>query len=66
MPLQFNSYIDNIGTDFWQNLCKSRGQLRHYDKGEAFIMAGEVGRYRLAAEHYSYTPQPPSQKKIIV
>lgn len=45
MPSQFNSYIDNIDTDFWQSLCKSRGQLRHYDKGEAFIMAGNVGRY---------------------
>ena len=45
MPAQFNSYIDNIDTDFWQNLCKSRGQLRHYDKGEVFVTAGEVGRY---------------------
>lgn len=45
MQSQFNSYIDNIDTDFWQNLCKSRGQLRHYDKGEAFVTAGEVGRY---------------------
>ena len=45
MPSQFNSYIDNIDTDFWRNLCQSRGQLRHYDKGEAFITAGEVGRY---------------------
>ncbi len=42
---QFNSYIDNIDTDFWQNLCKSRGQFRHYDKGEVFITAGDVGRY---------------------
>lgn len=45
MPLQFNSYIDNIDTGFWQDLCKSRGELRHYDKGEEFITAGEVGRY---------------------
>lgn len=45
MSTQFNSYIDNIDTDFWQNLCKSRGQLLHYDKGEAFVIAGEVGRY---------------------
>lgn len=45
MPSQFNSYIDNIDTDFWQNLCKSRGQLRHYEKGEAFILAGGIGRY---------------------
>lgn len=42
---QFNSYIDKIDTDFWQNLCKSRGQLLHYDKGEEFVTAGEVGRY---------------------
>ncbi|MGM9853075.1 MAG: Crp/Fnr family transcriptional regulator, partial [Muribaculaceae bacterium] len=45
MALQFNSYIDNIDTDFWQNLCKSRGQLRRYDKGDEFIIAGTVGRY---------------------
>lgn len=45
MPSQFSSYIDNIDTDFWQNLCKSRGQLRPYDKGEVFITAGDVGRY---------------------
>lgn len=42
---QFNSYIDNIDTDFWQNLCKNRGQLRRYEKGEEFVTAGEVGRY---------------------
>lgn len=45
MPSQFNSYIDHIDTDFWQNLCKSRGQLRHYDRGDAFVTAGTVGRY---------------------
>lgn len=45
MSSQFNSYIDNIDTDFWQDLCKNCGQLRHYDKGEEFITAGEVGRY---------------------
>lgn len=42
---QFNSYIDNIDTDFWQHLCKSRGKLRHYERGEAFLTAGTVGRY---------------------
>lgn len=45
MSSQFNSYIDNIDTSFWQNLCKSHGQLRHYDKGAEFVSAGEVGRY---------------------
>lgn len=43
MPSQLNSYIDNIDTNFWQNLCKSRGQVWHYDKGEAFVTGGEVG-----------------------
>lgn len=45
MSSQFNSYIDRIDADFWQRLCKSRGQLRHYDKGEEFISAGTIGRY---------------------
>lgn len=45
MAAQFNSYIDNIDTDFWKDLCRRRGQLRHYDKDEEFITAGEVGRY---------------------
>ena len=45
MPTQFNSYIDNIDTDFWGDLCVSQGVLRHYDKGDEFITAGAVGRY---------------------
>lgn len=45
MPSQFNSYIDNIDTDFWQELCVNKGSLRHYDKGDEFITAGTVGRY---------------------
>ena len=42
---QFNSYIDNIDTDFWRDLCLSRGELRHYDKGDEFLIAGTIGRY---------------------
>lgn len=45
MMAQFNSYIDNIDTDFWRDLCMSRGELRHYDKGDEFLTAGTVGRY---------------------
>lgn len=45
MVTQFNSYIDNIDRDFWQNLCKRRGQLRCYDRGDEFVTAGTVGRY---------------------
>lgn len=42
---QFNSYIDNIDTNFWRDLCLSRGRLRHYDKGDEFLTAGTIGRY---------------------
>lgn len=45
MMAQFNSYIDNIDTDFWRDLCLNRGKLRHYDKDEEFITAGTIGRY---------------------
>lgn len=45
MPSQFNSYIDRIDTGFWRDVCKSRGELRHYDRGKDFITAGTVGRY---------------------
>lgn len=42
---QFNSYIDNIDTDFWRDLCLNHGELRHYDKGDEFLTAGTIGRY---------------------
>lgn len=45
MPSQFNSYIDNIDADYWRELCVSRGEERHYERGDEFISAGTVGRY---------------------
>lgn len=45
MPSQFNSYIDNIDTEFWRDLCVGHGELRHYEKGDEFITAGTIGRY---------------------
>lgn len=45
MRTKFNSYIDNVDTDFWRELCTNHGELRHYDKGEEFITAGTVGRF---------------------
>lgn len=45
MPSQFNSYIENIDTGFWRDLCVNHGKLRHYEKGEEFITAGTIGRY---------------------
>lgn len=45
MSSQFNSYIDNIDTEYWRDLCVGHGELRHYERGEEFITAGTVGRY---------------------
>lgn len=45
MPSKFNSYIDSIDKAFWCNLCRTYGELRHYEKGEEFISAGTVGRF---------------------
>lgn len=45
MTDNFNTYIDNINTDFWRDLCLTEGELRHYAKGEEFISAGKIGRY---------------------
>lgn len=45
MPSQFNSYIDNIDTVFWHDLCLNSGELRHYDRGDEFLTAGTIGRY---------------------
>lgn len=45
MPSQFNSFIDNIDTDSWRNLCIGYGELLHYERDEEFITAGQVGRY---------------------
>ena len=42
---QFNSYIEKIDTDFWRDLCLSRGELRYYGKKEEFLTAGTIGRY---------------------
>lgn len=41
----FNSYIDNIETDRWRELCIGRGTLRRYDRGDEFLTAGTQGRY---------------------
>lgn len=40
---QFNSYIDNIDTDFWRELCVRQGVLRHYDYelGAEFLTVGD-------------------------
>lgn len=41
----FNPYMDEIDVDFWRELCEREGQLYHYDTGDFFLEAGDVGRF---------------------
>ena len=41
----FNTYYDNIDSDFWRNLCVEKGVLRHYEKGELFAEEGRIAKY---------------------
>ncbi len=45
MQSNFNTYIDGINVDFWRELCLEKGELMTFSRGEAFVKAGEVGRY---------------------
>lgn len=42
---RFNQYMDKIDVDFWRELCQSEGKLRHYETGEFFLKAGNIGRF---------------------
>ena len=44
-PSNFNTYYDDIGSDFWRNLCVEKGILRQYDKGELFAEEGRIAKY---------------------
>ncbi len=41
----FNTYYENIDSDFWRNLCVEKGVLRHYEKGELFAEEGRIAKY---------------------
>ena len=42
---KFNTYINHIEPEFWRELCVKEGTLRHFEKGEAFVLVGHVARY---------------------
>ena len=44
-PSSFNTYYDDIDSDFWRNLCVEKGILRQYDKGELFAEEGRIAKY---------------------
>lgn len=39
MNQYFNTYYENIDSDFWRNLCVEKGVLRQYGKGDPFVTA---------------------------
>lgn len=41
----FNTYLNNIDLDYWQNLCVAEGVLRHYEKGDQFVECGRIARF---------------------
>ena len=45
MKDNFNTYIERIDFEAWRELCVSKGELRHFARGEEFVSIGEVGRY---------------------
>lgn len=45
MTANFNTYIDNIETAFWRDLCVSKGELRHFERGEEFVSAGKAAGF---------------------
>ena len=45
MEQGFNTYYNNIDSEFWHNLCVEKGVLRQYDKGELFAEEGRTAKY---------------------
>lgn len=41
----FDSYIDQIDTTFWHELCESQGRTFHYKKGDYFARAEKTSRH---------------------
>ena len=45
MIKEFNTYLEEIDSEFWSHLCREEGKLRKYKKGEEFITIGNVAKY---------------------
>lgn len=41
----FNTYYENIDSNFWRNIFVEKGVLRHYEKGDLFAEEGRIARY---------------------
>ena len=45
MLKDFNTYLENIDSEFWYRLCREEGELRAYGKGEEFVTINTVAKY---------------------
>lgn len=45
MIKEFNTYLQGIDTEFWGSLCREKGELRVYKKGEEFIAINTVAKH---------------------
>lgn len=42
---EFNTYLENVDSEFWSRMIREHGVLRKYNKGEKFIKIGTVARH---------------------
>lgn len=45
MIKEFNTYLEKVDTNYWNNLCKEMGTLRKFKAGEEIIPLGKVGQF---------------------
>lgn len=61
----FNSYIGNIDTNFFKELCLKHGELRHYKRNEFILREGEASSFFgfIVSGVIKYTCTNPTENK---
>lgn len=68
MIKEFNTYLEKVDTNYWNNICKEIGILRKFKAGEEIIPLGKVGQFlglikTGTVKYSSYTSE--GEEKII-
>lgn len=68
MIKEFNTYLEGIDSEYWGRLCREKGELRTFKKGEEFITIGKVAKYlglikSGSAKYIAYTDE--GDEKIV-
>ena len=68
MIKEFNTYLEKVDTNYWNNFCKEMGTLRNFKAGEEIITLGRVGQFlglikTGTVKYVSYTSE--GEEKII-